>query len=138
LGSASEKATDQFVIEPREKATDSTAQSAEQPQEPAEPAEPSVSRKEETTARIPTDVIQVTSSGGPSEYANHPFVRGMSRLTRTHLALEADRDRLEKETVKARGKVSSAFIQFISTVPVPSSVLINPSFCYTQKLRLDS
>jgi len=71
LGSASEKATDQFVIEPREKATDSTAQSAEQPQEPAEPAEPSVSRKEETTARIPTDVIQVTSSGGPSEYANH-------------------------------------------------------------------
>ena len=62
----------------------------------------------------------------------------MSRLARTHLALEADRDRLEKEAVKARGKVSSTFVQFLSTVPVPSSVLINPFFCYTQKLRLDS
>ena len=52
----------------------------------------------------------------------------MSRLTRTHLALEADRDRLEKEAVKARGKVSSAFIQFLSTVPVSPPVLINPFF----------
>ena len=45
-----------------------------------------------------------------------PFVRGMSKLARTHLALEADRDRLEKEAVKARGKVSSTVAQFLSTV----------------------
>ena len=62
---------DQFVIEPREKATDSTAQSAEQQPEPAEPAEPSVSRKEEAVTKTAAEVIQVTSSGGPSEYASH-------------------------------------------------------------------
>ena len=41
----------------------------------------------------------------------------MSRLARTHLALEADRDRLEKEAVKARGKVSFTVARFCRLLP---------------------
>jgi hypothetical protein len=68
LGSESDTAKNQFALEPREKATDSTAQSTEQRPEPAEPSE---SRKKEKKKAV-DDVIQLTSSGGPpSDYANH-------------------------------------------------------------------
>ena len=42
-----------------------------------------------------------------------PFVCGMSELVRAHLALEADRDRLEKEAMKARGKISYILPDFV-------------------------
>ena len=42
-----------------------------------------------------------------------PFVRDMSKLARAHLALEAERDRLEKEAIKARGKISSVLPVFV-------------------------
>jgi len=37
----------------------------------------------------------------------------MSKLVRTHLALEQDRDRLEKEAIKARGKISFILPDFV-------------------------
>ena len=68
LGSESDTAKNQFALEPREKATDSTALSMEQQ---PDPAEPSMSRKKEKN-KVVDEVIQLTSSGGPpSDYANH-------------------------------------------------------------------
>ena len=62
----------------------------------------------------------------------------MSRLVRTHLALEEDRDRLEKEAIKARGKISFKLPDFVDFLPLSKTMLIDLLYCDTQKLRRGS
>ena len=60
-----------------------------------------------------------------------PFVRDMSKLARAHLALEAERDRLEKEAVKARGKISSVLPVFVDCAYFVDCSNRSFFFCYT-------